>query len=183
MKIVYSFLLLVLVSVSANAQRFPADFVGNWKGEISWYQQGKTEPKKFAMQLHIQPTDTAGQYTWQIIYGEGEKVDDRPYVMKAVDSATGHWIVDERNGIILDQYWIGKKLAGVFSVEGATIFNTYWLEKGKLQVEFISMPTTPLARTGNGTEDSPYVDSYNVKSFQRGTLTKVQRPLPLRKPK
>ena len=184
MKNVYSLLLMLLVATAAHAQNFPLDFVGHWKGEIAWYQQGKSEPRKFAMQLRILPTDTAGHYTWQIIYGDKE-TDNRPYVLKPVDTAKGHWMVDEQNGIILDQYWAGGKLHGVFSVGGSLIFNTYWLEKGALQVEFTSMPATPQARTGYGTEESPHVDSYNVKSVQRGTLVKVKtsEPLPLRKPK
>ncbi len=164
----------MLLSVAAKAQNFPADFIGNWKGEISWFQQGKKEPKKFSMQLRIQPADTAGQYTWQIIYGDKEATDNRPYIIKPIDTARGHWIVDERNGIFLDQYWAGNKMTGAFSVSGSTIVNSYWIENGKLQVEFISMPSAPLARTGLGTEDSPHVDTYNVKSYQRGILSKVK---------
>lgn len=172
MKNVYYFLLILLISNSAHAQRFPADFVGYWKGEIDWYQQGKTESKKIPMQLRIQATDTVGQYTWQIIYGEKD-ADNRPYVLKPADTTKGHWIIDERNGIVLDQYWMGNKLSGMFSVSGSTIFNSYWLENGQLHVEFVSIPSKPQARTGNGTDDSPIVDSYNVKSFQRGVLKRV----------
>jgi hypothetical protein len=172
MKKVSYFLLSLLISCVAHAQQFPTDFIGSWKGEIDWYQQGKKEPKKVSMQLRIQATDTAGQYTWQIIYGDKE-TDNRPYVLKSVDTAKGHWAVDERNGIVLDQYWIGNKLSGVFSVSGSTIFNSYWLEKGQLHVEFVSLPVKPLARTGVGTDDSPFVDSYPIKSFQHGVLKRV----------
>lgn len=184
MKNVYSFLLVMMMAVAAQAQNFPADFVGHWKGEMAWYAQGKKEPQKFAMQLRILPADTAGQYTWQIIYGDKE-TDNRPYLLKPVDTAKGRWVIDEKNGIVLDQYWAGGKLHGVFAVGGTTIIDSYWLEDGKLQVEFVSIATAPLTRTGYGTEDSPHVDSYNVKSVQRGTLSKVKtpEPLPLRKPK
>lgn len=172
MKVAYSFLLVLLLSLTVKAQRFPADFVGNWKGEMVWYQQGKAEPKTFAMQLRIQPANTTGAYSWQIIYGEEGK-DNRPYVLKPIDTTSGHWVVDEGNGIVLDQYWIGYKLNGVFSVSGTTILNSYWLESGQLHVEFVSMPVKPLARTGAGTDDSPFVDSYHVKSIQRGVLKRV----------
>jgi hypothetical protein len=184
MKAILNLFNFLFIACIANAQSFPADFVGHWKGEMEWCRQGKKSSQKFPMQLRIQPADTAGQYTWQIIYGK-EQTDNRPYILKPVDTAKGHWVVDERNGIILDQYWMGNKLSGVFSVGGSIIFNSYWLEKGKLMVEFVSIPTNPLARTGSGTEDSPYVDSYTIKSFQKGILSKVkpQHPLPLRKPK
>lgn len=172
MKNVFGFLLILLLSNNAHAQRFPADFVGYWKGEINWYQQGKEESKTIPMQLRIRATDTIGQFTWQIIYGDKD-TDNRPYVLKPVDTTKGHWVVDERNGIFLDQFWIGNKLSGVFSVNGSTIFNSYWLENGQLYVEYASVPVKPLARTGDGTDSSPFVDSYNIKSIQRGVLKRV----------
>jgi hypothetical protein len=184
MKILYSILFWLLITNTGIAQKFPDAFVGNWKGEISWFAQGAKEPKKFAMQLRVQPADTAGQFTWQIIYGKEEK-DNRPYLLKAVDTAKGHWVIDERNGIVLDQYWLGNKLQGAFTVAGSTIVNSYWIENGRLMVEFVSYPAKPLARTGSGTEDSPYVDSYAIKSFQKGILSKAKtvQAVPLRKQK
>jgi hypothetical protein len=99
----------ILFGHVAKAQSFPQSFIGHWKGTLEWYQSGKQEPQKVTMQLIIRPADTAGQYTWQLIYGErGE--DNRPYLLKPVDSAKGHWVVDERNGILLDAYLVGNKL-------------------------------------------------------------------------
>src|SRR5687767_486420 len=98
MKFLFS-LALSFLFYSGTAQTFPAGFIGQWKGEIEWYQQGSKTPKTFAMQLRILPTDTAGQYTWQIIYGTEGK-DNRPYVLKPVDTTKGHWVVDEKNGIV-----------------------------------------------------------------------------------
>jgi hypothetical protein len=156
-----------------QAQSFPADFIGHWKGEIDWFQQGNAMPKKIQVQLVVRPVDTAGHFTWQIIYGDKE-TDNRPYVLKPVDTAKGHWIIDERNGIVLDQFWLGNKLTGVFTVNPSTVFNSYWLEGNKLLVEFIMTTAKPSGRSGNGTEESPHVDSYQVKSFQRGILSKVK---------
>lgn len=179
------FLLLLTVSLGATAQEsFPASFTGHWQGEIGWWRPGATEPKKFKMQLLIQPTDSAGRYTWKIIYGEkGE--DIRPYEMEAVDTATGHWVVDEKNGVLLDQYFIGGKLYSVFSVGGTTIVNSYWREGERLAVEFASYPFKAVRTSGAGTEESPTVESYAVRSYQKGILTRVKPPqkLPLRKPK
>jgi hypothetical protein len=121
------------------------------------------------MQLIIRPADTAGQYTWQLIYGErGE--DNRPYLLKPVDSAKGHWVVDERNGILLDEYLVGNKLHCVFTVQNTTICNSYWLEGEKMMVEFYSINARPVRTSGNGTEESPKVDSYAVKGFQKAVL-------------
>lgn len=126
------------------------------------------------MQLIIHPADSANTYyTWQIIYGnKGE--DNRPYILKPVDTAKGHWQVDERNGIVLDQYFIGNRLSGAFTVQTSTIVNNYWREGANLVAEFYSIAAKPVATTGQGTNDSPKVDSYAIKSYQRAVLRPVK---------
>lgn len=149
---------------------FPQSFIGNWKGTLEWFLPTEKEPRKHAMQLRIQPVkDSAGQYTWNLIYGS-ETADNRPYILKPVDTAKKHWVTDELNGIVLDCYWIGNKLCSVFTVQPVTIINNCWLEKDKLIVEFMSIQAKPVSTTGKGTEEIPNVDSYQVKSFQRAVL-------------
>jgi hypothetical protein len=172
--IVILFLLFITASHAQQPSpvQFPQSFVGNWKGTLEWYKAGDKEPQKITMELRVQPAaDTAGQYTWNIIYGS-VTADNRPYILKPVDTAKGHWIIDEVNGILLDQYWIGGKFHGAFTVENNTIVNNYWIENGNLYVEFVSYPAKPLATTGKGSEDSPFVNSYNIKAWQKAVLKK-----------
>ena len=167
---------------AALGKDVPEQFAGDWQGEIAWYKQGSKLPQKFKMQLKVQPADTAGQYTWQIIYGaKGE--DNRPYILKGVDTAKGHWMIDEKNTILLDQYWIGHKFYSVFSVAPVMIVNSYWREGEKLMVEFVSFPLKPARVSGSGTEDAPTVESFDVRSYQKGILYRAKTPqkLPLRK--
>jgi hypothetical protein len=152
---------------------FPQSFMGHWKGTLYWYPTGKPDPQTVNMELHILPGDSAGQYTWQIVYGKVTD-DNRPYVLKAVDSAKGHWVIDEKNGIMLDSYWVGQHFCGAFTVQGNTILDSYWIENGQLHVEFFSYKQTPLATTGKGTEDSPKVDSYRIGSYQKAVLMKMK---------
>lgn len=164
-------LIFVLSCFSAQAQTFPEPFIGHWKGELLWYQTGKTTPQKVAMELHIQPTDTAQQFTWQLVYGKpGE--DSRPYILKPVDTAKGHWAIDERNGIVLNQYWIGGQFCGSFTVQTSTITNCYRIEDGKLLVEFITTSAKPASITGGTAATIPAVDSYAVKGYQKAVLVK-----------
>ena len=67
------------------------------------------------MELRIQPSDSAHRFSWQIIYGNANE-DNRPYTLIAKDSSKGHWVIDEHNGIVLDQYWIAGKFCGAFTV-------------------------------------------------------------------
>jgi hypothetical protein len=175
-------LLLIFLGDTGNAQvknstkkrriDFPESYIGHWKGTLHWYKKGSKEPQTVNMELRVQPVkDSMGQYTWNLIYGSPSK-DSRPYLLKPVDTAKGHWVIDELNGIIIDQFWIANKFCGAFAVGGTTIVNTYWLEADKLMAEFISFPTKALTVTGKGTEEIPWVDSYEIRSYQKGVLTR-----------
>lgn len=157
------------VFLQAGAQAFPENFIGHWEGELNWYRAGTREPQKVRMQLIVRAADTVGQYTWQLIYGEKSE-DNRPYLLKPVDTARGHWIIDERNGILLDQYWSGNRFTGAFTVQSTTIVNQYWREGELMRAEFLSFPSKPVSTSGNGTEDVPRVDSYALRAYQQAVL-------------
>ncbi|GAB2829312.1 hypothetical protein [Ferruginibacter profundus] len=180
MKKVMLFVLVIfasLIAASQNKNSFPQSFIGNWKGKLQWMVNGKPT-QTFTMQLRIQPADSAGQFTWQIIYGTPStppgKEDNRPYLLKPVDSAAGHWVIDEKDGIILDSYVHGNAIHGAFTVQGNTIVDNYKVENGKMQVEFFSIKLGDKKQSGKGTEDTPFVDSYTISSYQTGVLIKVK---------
>lgn len=151
---------------------FPLAFIGNWKGKLQWMVAGK--PKQtFTMELKIQPTDTANQYTWQIIYGDDNR-DNRPYLLKPANMDKGHWIVDELDGITLDSYVHGNSFHGAFTVQGNTIVDNYTVENDTMFVEFFSIKLSDKKTSGKGTEETPFVDSYMVGSYQLGTLTRMK---------
>ncbi len=162
-------------SLLANSQTnsFPTQWIGNWKGELEWFKAGNDIPQKVSMELRIQPTDSGHNYTWQIMYGSATE-DNRPYTLIAKDTARGHWVIDENNGIVLDQFWVANKFCGAFTVMGNTIVNNYWLENDKLMIEFYSIAAKPIATTGKGTEDSPAVDSYRIGSYQKAVLQRTK---------
>ena len=171
-----SFLLVLSICcyivATAQTTSFPADWKGNWKGELQWYKAGKADPEKVNMELRIYLAETPGQYDWHIIYGAIQQ-DSRPYLLKPVDSSGVHWVIDERNGIILDQYWVGNRFTGAFSVQQSTLVNSYYLEDNKLIVEFTGFGKKPVNTTGAGTDESPTVDSYQVRSYQKAILYRI----------
>ena len=159
-------------TVKTSRPVFPYSFIGNWKGKLNWMVAGRAT-RSFSMQLRIHPADTAGQYTWQILYGDSGK-DNRPYILKPIDTAKGHWVVDEKDGIILDSYVHGNSIHGAFTVMGNTIVDNYKVENGKMQVEFFSIKLEDKKQSGKGTEDTPFVDSYRISSYQTGVLSKIK---------
>ncbi len=170
-------ILIFFVSFTAEGQSrsFPESWAGNWKGELSWYKTGIKEPKKVNMELRIHEVHSPGSavsWTWQIIYGS-ESEDNRPYNLIQKDSTGIHWAIDENNGIAIDQYWVGNRFSGAFTVQNSTIINSYWMEKNKLMVEFYNISAKPVTASGKGTEDSPNVDSYKIGSYQKAILTRL----------
>lgn len=166
----YTFLLgcIFFFFTTLKAQsRFPESWEGNWKGELLWYTETGKEPKKVNMELRIHRQDTA--WSWQLIYGSPTE-DNRPYTLFARDTVKGHWAINEHNGIILDQFLLAGRLSGAFTVSNSTILNTYQLQGDSLIVEFTSMQAKPLSTSGKGTEESPAVENYKIKGYQKAIL-------------
>lgn len=159
--------------MQAQKSTFPQSWEGNWKGTLQWFQTGNDSARKVNMEIRISKADSANTWTWQIIYGS-ESEDNRPYKLIKKDTAGIHWVIDENNGIVLDQYWVANKFCGAFTVMNSTIFNNYQMENGKLVVEFYSISAKPVATTGKGNEEAPFVDSYGVKSYQKAVLSRVK---------
>ncbi len=170
------FLSVIIVTGMAQGKSpihsFPKDFIGKWKGSLNWYPAGK-QMQTVNMQLIIQPEPGISQYSWQLIYGDSAK-DNRPYHLTPVDTISGHWVVDENDGIMLDGYWIGNRFISMFSVQGSTITAIYWLEDRSLHLEMISTKTEAVRESGKGTSDVPAVQSFPVRSYQKAILYKAQ---------
>jgi hypothetical protein len=149
---------------------FPGVFLGKWKGALQWIVAGRPT-QTFTMQLSILPADTAGQFTWQMMYGEDGK-DSRPYLLKPVDTSRGHWLIDERDGILLDSYVFDSSLQGAFTVMGNTIVDHYRVEGDKMLVEFFTIKLDDKKTSGKGTAETPLVHSYRMSGYQRGVLQK-----------
>jgi hypothetical protein len=161
---------VMLTATVLNAQDL-SKFTGHWEGELTLSKAGSREVQKVKMQIIIHSADTAGQYTWQIIYGDKNE-DDRPYLLKPVDTAKGHWVIDERNGILIDQYWVGNRFSSMFTVQNSIIHDSYWIEKDKLIAEFYGISANPVTTSGTGTEDVPIVNSYSIRTYQKAILKK-----------
>jgi hypothetical protein len=147
---------------------FPKDFIGNWTGSLTWHPAGK-EMQTVNMRLNIQPETVKSVYSWQLIYGDAAK-DNRPYLLKPVDTTVGHWEIDENDGILLDGYWLGNRFISTFSVQGNTITAVYWLAGKEMHIEMISTKSVASRESGKGTAAVPKVLSYPVSSYQKAIL-------------
>lgn len=171
--ILAGYLLISSFVLTAQDNAFPGNFIGHWKGKLSWMRPGKPT-QEFTMQLKIMAVkDSSNQYQWRMSYGDSSK-DERPYILKAVNIKNNHWQIDEQNGIVLDNYVAGNCLQGSFMVMGNTIIDNYCIENGRMSVEFFSFKTSDKTVTGKGTSESPAVESYRMGGYQYGMLEKVK---------
>lgn len=169
---------LALAALPLSAQTpksFPESWVGNWAGELEIYNARGLAQKLF-MGLNIQPTDSAGVFTYEIIYGDGDSKQVRPYSLHTVDAATGHYRVDEGNSILLDAYYRGNVLVEIFSVmESLLMTTTEQIEEDVLLWQIVVGNLEATTVTGGGEadgEEMPEVTSYWAPTLQRARLVR-----------
>jgi len=181
----YSFVVfLMIISVfTANGQEiksnqhrsFPDEWLGVWEGTLHIYKHQKIL-QSIPMSLENLRTDSADIFQWVIIYGEDKVNGKRDYILKTIDKAKGHYVVDEKNGILIDAYLFENKLISNFEVMGNQLTSIYERRDDQLIFEIIVNKSTPTQVSGNiktdGKEDIPEVKSFPLIGYQKAVLTK-----------
>lgn len=171
MKNLFVSALLILFSCITHAQKFPDAYVGHWKGDLNIYKADKVvQTVTFA--LDVTPADS-GRYDWIITYGDSAQ-DRRPYLLIPIDTAKGHWAIDEQNGIVIDMWVTGNKITSLFSVEGSMIQISYWRDGEDLMMELFAYPEKENSRSGKGTEESPEVKVWKFNGYQLGRMHRLK---------
>lgn len=154
----------------------PTEWHGQWAGKLRVFPAAGA-PQSAPMELHIRPLDS-GHYTWTIIYGDGEKRQIRKYELKPGDKGPTHFVIDEKNGSLIDLRMLDGSLRGMFGVKNekggrdTLIVTTYRLAGEKLVVEMTSFPSaSPRATEIKAAGMS--VESYLPASLQVAELTRI----------
>jgi hypothetical protein len=100
------------------------------------------------MELVMASTDTVGVYKWYIIYGTDREKGLRPYLLRTIDAAKGHYQCDELNSIKMDSYLLGNKLFCNFIVEGNLLISVYEKDGENMKFEIIFGKEKPVSETG-----------------------------------
>lgn len=152
------------------------EWFGIWKGNLQIYTpEGKKQ--EIPMELHIFPTDTTGRYTWKILYDKSP----RDYTLIAQDASKGLYLIDENNGIVLENQLFANTFFSCFEVMGNLLTSTYRLEGKELIFEIFSMKKNKSQKTGNIPEkEIPEVIAYPSQAMQKAILTNTskQKTLP-----
>lgn len=128
------------------------------------------------MELHILSTDTVGRYTWKMVYDKSA----RHYTLIAKDAAKGLYVIDEHNGIILENQLFDNTFFSGFEVMESLLACSYRLEGKQLIFEIFSMNKKKVQKTGNVPEkEIPEVLAFPSQVMQRAVLTRSkQKSLP-----
>jgi len=176
MKPYYLLMYLLFVSITPifsqenSPINFPDDFFGIYTGtlEISNKNGNQTYP----MEFHLQPTDSIGKYEYKLVYGAGDQRQERPYNLIAKDTASGSYIVDENNGIILHDKVIDNRMYALFEVGGSLLTTFITFEKDHMIFEIVATNTAEKQLSYANNEEKTEVISYPITTVQRAVLQK-----------
>lgn len=160
--------------VGSAADAALARWCGHWRGTLEIWGTDQVV-KSIPMELLVSETAQSGQYTWTIVYDQGEKRQERAYRLLTEDAATGRYAVDERNGIVIPMRRFGMELVSQFSVQGNRILSRYSCgTEGTMLFELYSFQEKG-ARVSGGTQDVPAVTGEWANGFQRAVLRRASR--------
>lgn len=143
-------------------QTFPDSWVGTWRGKLN-IVGGSYDGQVVDMSLQIAPLPDTPRYTWTIRYGEEPA---RQYELLPVDAAQGHWVVDEKNGILIDSYLMDGVFLSQFDVYTNRVTARYEEKDGDLEVEMHTFSREPVRRSGPDGD----VAAFDLRSLHRARL-------------
>jgi len=146
----------------AQIKDFPKSWEGNWKGEMKIFSN--KDIHLVPVNLSILPIDK-NRWSWKLHYLAANQMP-REYELIETDSK---WNIDEKNGIILPQQFIGNRMVSSFSINGTLIICYYWLDE-----EALNMEIHAVASDGNSiqNEESPEIATHAFGSFQKAIFYK-----------
>jgi len=182
----FSFLLLLLLSSCASKKAFnqeaedariesisfPEDWTGRWKGALKIYS-GLGLQDGLKMELIIEPIANSENYTFTIVYDNSLELTKRNYELIVVDKDQGLFLVDEKNTILIESYFMGGKWFQRFEVAGNMLICTIEMQGKNLVWEITSGNSEKISTSGDeGAEGILPVNTYPFGVYQRAVLTK-----------
>jgi len=138
-------------TASANQHLLP-EWEGQWQGTCQYTSKGGGVQYEFPMGLSI-ANRGAEALDWQISYGEGESLQLRKYRLLSEDEASGHYVIDENNGIFIDSYLVNDALVSHFSVGTSQLTTRYEINGNEMTVDMLTFGRQEVRGSG----EAPYV--------------------------
>ena len=113
-------------STSKQEFTFPEDWLGTWTGDLEIFKNGE-KVQQIPMQIINNRTEYSDTLLWAIIYGEDTIKGLREYYLILDSLEDNHYIIDERNSILIDGYVFDNAYFSTFSVMESQITSIYRL--------------------------------------------------------
>jgi hypothetical protein len=159
--------LIILLSLSpilmAQTNDFPKSWEGNWKGEINIFSANGKHLVPVSLVIH--PVDS-DRWSWTLHYEAPNQTPRKYELVKEKET----WKIDEKNGIVLPQQFIGGRMVSSFSVGGNLLICYYWLEKDALHMEIHVVAKAPSSKSISDTEEAFEVSNHLIGAFQKAIL-------------
>ena len=169
----YTVLSILLLAGTLSLAQLPKKWMGKYKGELTSVNLAGQE-SQFGMELHISEKEDS-TYNFTIIYTSGETKQERAYQL--IPDGDNHFMLDEKNGIILDMSLGKDRLTSFFEVQGSYLHVNYIFTKKGLRFELTSSSKAEITGGIENEEGEkiPEVQSYKTISFQFASLKKQKK--------
>lgn len=161
-----------------DAAGFPASWAGVWRGPARTTNRNGGG-FAFGVELVIAPTGKPDRFQWTIVYESNEmRRQERPYELLVKDAEKGLYAIDEKNGIVIDAWFVDGALYSHFVVEGNRISVVERLTTGptgepEIVFELVTVADEDLRGSG-GEGGMPAVRAAAPRSVQRSVLRRVE---------
>ncbi len=153
--------------------RFPGDYYGDWQGPLHIYK-GDSIIRTISMRLVIRQLNSKSD-AWKIMYYAGEDTIIKAYELIRDDSIPGHFIIDEKNSILLDGYVHGGVFVQRYEVNESLITVRTERRGKKLYFEILAGSIKAIRKSGGipfQKEKVPRVSSFKIGLRQLAILSK-----------
>ncbi|MEZ4829695.1 MAG: hypothetical protein R3C61_25935 [Bacteroidia bacterium] len=158
----------VLYAQDSLMADFPRQWEGEWAGELEIFS-GKGKVQTLPMKLLIRPDEKNEVWKWTIVY-QTDTPDVREYELIVSDREKGHFIIDEKNSILLDGWLLGNVLSCRFSVGKSLLLVNYAFERDFIRFDIFAGNKSEPRLTGAEVEDVGEIYNYPVTTMQRAVL-------------
>jgi hypothetical protein len=150
--------ILFAFSPGSKAQKsFPEKCLGTWKGQMLIYKEGIAKDSVRVV-LKVTRSDDQHTFGWKTSYLSEKTPMVKDYLLRLSEEGKNIYILDEGDGVELQEYLFGNKLYSVFETNDILLTSSYELIDDKLIFEVTS---------GKRTEQTKSVQNYSVNFLQR----------------
>lgn len=131
----------------------------------------KGQSQTVPITLRIQPiSNNPMRYTWQTTYGPEANKLVRNYELVVKDRGAGHFVIDEKDGTLIDAWWLGNKLYSQFRVENRLISTQCERQSNRLHYELVTYEPLSSPQAEGSQQKVPF-ESYQIQVVQSAELS------------